>query len=85
MSSRTRSKKSSDTSKSPEKYCCNTGEGRSRIGSTSDKHRARSRSRSPLLRPSSDGRCDSRVSPADRALRAGAGERSSSRSSASSG
>ena len=80
MSHRTRSKKSSGTSKSPEKCCSNTGEVRSRRASTSDKHRARSRSRSPLLRTSSDGRCDSRVSPADRALRTRAGERSSSRS-----
>ena len=80
MSSRARSKKSSGTSKSPEKYCSNTGEVRSRRASTSDKHRARSRSRYPLLRTSSDGRCDSQVSPADRALRARAGERSSSRS-----
>ena len=71
MSSRTRSKKSSGTSKSPEKYCSNTGEVRRRRASTSDKHRARSRSRSPLLRTSSDGRCDSRVR---------VGERSSSRS-----
>ena len=80
MLSRTRSKKSSGTSKSSEKYCSNTGEVCSRRASTSDKHRARSRSRSHLLRTSSDGRCDSRVSLADRALRARAGERSSSRS-----
>ena len=47
MSSRTRSKKSSGTSKSPGKYCSNTGEGQK-----SDKHRARSRSRFPLLHTS---------------------------------
>ena len=80
MSSRIKSKKSSGTSKSPEKYSSNTGEVRSRRASTSEKHRARSRSRPPLLRTSSNGRCDSRVSLADHALRARAGERSSSRS-----
>ena len=80
MSSRTRFKKSSGTSKCPEKYCSNSGEVRSRRASTSDKHRARSRSRSPLLRTSSDGRCDSRISLAERALRARARERMSSRS-----
>ena len=74
MLSRTRSKKSSGTSKSLEKYCSNTGEVRSRRASTSDKHRARSRSRSPLLRTSSDSRNDSRISPAGRALRARASE-----------
>ena len=70
MSSRARPKKSSGTSKSLEKYCSNMGEVRSRRASSSDKHRARSRSRSPLLHTSSDGRCDSRISPADHALRA---------------
>ena len=80
MSSRTWSKKSSGTSKSPDKYCSNSGEVHSRRASTSDKHRARSRSRSPLLRTSSDGRCDSRISLADHALRARVGDRSSSRS-----
>ena len=76
MSSRTRSKKSSGTSKSLEKYCSNTEEVHSRRVSTSDKHRARSDSRSPLLCTSSGGRCDSRVSPVDCALRARAGEHS---------
>ena len=82
MSSRTRSKKNSGPSKSPEKYCSNKGEVHCRRASTSDKQRARSRSRprSPLLHTSSDGRCNSRVSPVDRALRARAGEHSSSRS-----
>ena len=80
MSFRTKSKKSSGTSKSLEKYCSNSEEVRSRRASTSDKHRARSRSRSPLLRTSSDGRCDSRISPADHALRAREGDHSSSRS-----
>ena len=84
MSSRTRSKdlrpttnsknkKSSGTSKSLEKYCSKTGEGRSRRASTSsDEHRprSRSRSRSPLLRTSSDDRCDPRVSLGDSASRA---------------
>ena len=80
MSSRTRSKKSSGASKSLEKYCSNSGEGRSRRASTSDKHRARSRSRSPFLRTSSDGRYDFRISLADCALRARAGDHLSSHS-----
>ena len=52
-----KNKKRSGASKSPKKYCSKTGEGHSRRASASDKHRARSgsRSRSPLLLTSSDG------------------------------
>ena len=73
-------KKSSGTSNSSEKYCSKTGDGHNRRVSTTDKHKARSRSRSrsPLLRKSSDGRCDSRVPLSDSASRVD--ERSSSHS-----